>query len=158
MSQTLVRSASAGALFTPKTSVSLQSEPTSALAIKSENRYRDFENSTRSWSYTDLVSDLRDHFIVEDFSSAECWLKNHPELYGPLCVASQQIDFIFGPGRLKRLTVIEDWEGTFAVSLEVEFGGSGQNASKLCRRFVSEWLVHQESNVRQALDLGVRFV
>jgi hypothetical protein len=158
MSQTLVRSASAGALAFAMTGVYVLSEPTSATARPNLNGYRQSENSTKSSAHTDLLSSLRDQFMFDDFSSIEAWLGHHPELYGALFLASEQADLIFGSGRSKWLTVIEDWEGSCALGLEVEFGGSGQDASRLCRRFVSEWLVNQEANVRQSLDLGVRFV
>lgn len=86
------------------------------------------------------------------------WLNAHPEQYGTLFAASKQVDLIFGAGRSKWLTVLEDWEGTRVLCLEVEFGGSGEDASRLCRRFVAEWLVNQEPYVRRSLDLAVRFV
>jgi len=158
MSQTLVKSASAGALAIAMTSSYVWSEPASATAGPAENGYRRSEASTKSAAYNDLLSGLRDHFLFDDFVAIESWLSAHPEQYGSLFAASEQIDLIFGAGRSKWLTVIEDWEGTSVLGLEVEFGGSGEDASRLCRRFVAEWLVNQESNIRQSLDLGVRFV
>lgn len=158
MSQTLVRSASAGALVMAMASVYAWSEPASATAGASENGYRRSEASTKSAAYNDLLSGLRDQFLFDDFAAIESWLNGHPEQYGALFAASEQVDIIFGAGRSKWLTIIEDWEGTRVLGLEVEFGGSGEDASRLCRRFVAEWLVNQEAEIRQSLDLGVRFV
>jgi hypothetical protein len=101
----------------------------------------------------DVATDL-----AMPFADIEPWLNAHPEQYGMLLAASKQVDLIFGAGRSKWLTVLEDWEGTRVLCLEVEFEGSGEDASRLCRRFVAEWLVNQEPWVRRSLDLGVRFV
>jgi hypothetical protein len=87
----------------------------------------------------------------------EAWLSNHSDQISQLLSASNQIALIFGSRRSKWLTVIEDWEGTSTLGIKVEFSGSGQEASQLCRRFVAEWLIHQEPAIRQSFDLGVRF-
>jgi hypothetical protein len=158
MSQTLVRSSSAGAIASATTYANAWSEAASATAGAAENGYRRSEAARKSAACSDLLSRLRDHFLFDDFASIEAWMNAHREQYGALFVASEQIDLIFGAGRSKWLTVIEDWEGTRVLGLEVEFGGSGEDASRLCRRFVAEWLVHQQPEIRQTLDLGVRFV
>jgi hypothetical protein len=160
MSQTLVKSGSAGALAATlaMTSAFSVAEPPSSAANGEFSGYRMSESAARSSAYSDLLANLRDHFLFDDFSSIETWLDAHPELYGSLFVASEQADRVFGRGRSKWLTVLEDWEGVSALSLEVEFGGSGEDASNLCRRFVSDWLVHQDVQVRRSLDVGVRYV
>jgi hypothetical protein len=98
------------------------------------------------------------HFLFNDHEPIKAWLNVRHNLADSLLAASKQIDIIFGAGNPKWLTVIEDWEGTSVLGIEVEFSGSGEDASKLCRRFVEEWLVHQPPDIRQTINLGVRFV
>jgi hypothetical protein len=105
-----------------------------------------------------MLYGLRDHFLFNDHEPVKAWLNVRPNLADSLITASEQIDLIFGLGRSKWLTVIEDWEGTSVLRIEVEFSGSGEDASKLCRRFAEEWSVNQSPEIRQMIDLGVCFV
>lgn len=140
----------------PSGTYHLSAEAASASGVINDSAYRQSKKE-KSNAYSDLLSSLRDHFLFDDFSTIETWLRFHQYQYLALFSASEQVDLIFGSGRSKWLAVIEDWEGTRVLGLEVEFGGSGEEASKLCRRFVAEWLIHQAPDIRQSIDLGVRF-
>ena len=88
----------------------------------------------------------------------DAWLESHPKLRAILPEALRQIERIVGAGKPVRLNVIEDWEGTKILGIEVDFEGSGEEASSLCRRFIYGWLVHQPRRIRKAIDCGVRFL
>jgi hypothetical protein len=160
MSQILVKSASAGAIAASvaRTSTFSLAERTSANACQNLSAYLQSELTTKSSAYSDLLASLRDHFLFDDFSSIESWLAERPEIYGSLFLVSEQADLVFGRGRSKWLTLLEDWEGVSVLSIEVEFGGSGEDASSLCRKFISDWLVCQRPEIRRSLDIAVRFV
>lgn len=157
MSQTLVKSVNAGARVRAKTSAYVRVQPAAAMSI-SRSFSDKILNIGSSSAQSDLFSCLRDFYLFDELSAIESWLSEIPELYTSLLEASQQIDRIFGSGRSKWLTVVKDWEGTRTLAIDVEFKGSGEEASAVCRRFVAEWLVNQEISVRQSLVLGVRFL
>lgn len=118
----------------------------------------DYSFTVKATAQADLLAALRDHFLFDDFATIESWLHAHPAHYSGLFAALPQIDTIFGSGKDKWLTVIEDWEGTRNLLIEVAFGGSGDDASMLCHRMIAEWLLSQEDDIRRSFDFGVRFV
>lgn len=70
--------------------------------------------------------------------------------------AKEAIYNIFG--YCKTRTLIEHNGDKDVVVIEAEFAGTGEEASELVRRFVSEWLINQESWVRNHLEVSVTFV
>ena len=158
MSQTLVNSRSAGARVLAMSSSTSTGDMISTLAGTPDSGCVAASALAKSSATFDLLSTLRDHFVFDDFSAIQGWLSRYTKLYGSLFEASVQIDLIFGAGRTKWLTLTEDWEGTCVLAIEVAFGGSGEDASRLCRKFVALWLVGQPREIRQSLVLGVRFV
>lgn len=132
------------------------SELVSSVEDETES-YLVIARKSKSTAFSDLLSSLRDKYVFDDFTTIERWMKAQPQLFLPLFEASVEIENLFG-GRTKWLAISEDWEGTKEMTIEVEYGGSGEDASRLCRKFVENWLVSQTFEVRQQLVLGVRFV
>lgn len=156
MSATFLNSTVAGALTTNYLDRAIfwtTIEASAKVDIQSSLR----EGRLESAAYNDFVYNLQRVFIIFEPDAIQSWLNSHSKVYASLFEAADQIELIFGGGRPMWLSLLEDWEGETTLEIEVGFEGSGEEASNLCGRFISEWLVNQEYEVSQFLIQGVRF-
>lgn len=112
---------------------------------------------TSSANY-DILARLRDCFLFDDFVTIEQWLGFFPDLAPYLFDACSVLDDAFGTGRVKWLSVVNDWEGSTCLNVDVEFAGTGEQANMMLRGLTRSWFIHQPAFVREKLSLGIRFV
>lgn len=160
MSQTLVKPETAAARATAHaTSNALTRDvPLSSLTLSDAHGYPGWNATRKSHALSNLLAHLRDHFVFDDFLSIQGWVATHPYYFDSLFSASRAADTVFGRGRAKWLSIIPDWKGSETLSLEIEFAGTGEESSRLCREFIESWQAHQNPDFRRILDIGVRFV
>ena len=117
-----------------------------------------YRSAPRARSTYDLLAILREAYVFHDSPLVERLIRENPAVLGPLQSAVPAIESVFGAGRTLLLVASDDWEGTPTLTIMVEFGGSGEEASELCRRFTRDWLVNQAESTRRLVTIDVQFV